>query len=611
MPGINLLFSWDKDIKNWDNQFSTAQQRIKHNHQYSETTVFSDRHCSIGYTKYESYPLLSFDSNNYKVIIDGIIYNKDRETIQSELSQIATLLDSDNAKTAIKEWILNSDGEYNILFYDCTKRDLYIFNDALGRLPLYYYADDKIIIVSREVSFITPFVNEIVFDKDTLTEYLLFSAPLEDRTLISNVKRLTAATLMKIRGNNKDLSFCRTHIFNLDDMRNASKGVKENAAELKNRLLEACHNRTESLKHLDTIVSLSGGLDSRVVALALQETGASFSATTMLDYDKTRYTADAAVAKIIAEKLHIPWQLLELPKVEIREIERLLQYKGGLNHVGNSFTLNYFDNIKKKHGANISYWTGDEGNWSVAGNSPTRRLHNVDELVQYILDYLAGTKLERIERYLNVDVQRLRDKIKSIVQGYPEKDLTNKYFHFVFFEYLFKVQYEQEDRNRVFFWSVAPMYSISFMDYALNIPNNQKDYYHLYREFLNALSPEIAKVNNEKWDYPVTAKGRLMWKRMKKRFYAKLPTAFKNIIKKIIAYNPKTIYPQQIEPEYKDYIVNIFKISPTISENFLNSGLETIQSDEITDFEFWNLLTIVGFINKTEKELNGISIAVR
>lgn len=79
-------------------------------------------------------------------------------------------------------------------------------------------------------------------------------------------------------------------------------------------------------------------------------------------------------------------------------------------------------------------------------------------------------------------------------------------------------------------------------------------------------------------------------------------------MKKIRATETKTY---KIAPELKEYLMNIYETLPTISENFLDSGLQTILSDEITEFEFWNLLTIVGFINKTEKELKGRSIAIR
>jgi len=122
------------------------------------------------------------------------------------------------------------------------------------------------------------------------------------------------------------------------------------------------------------------------------------------------------------------------------------------------------------------------------------------------------------------------------------------------------------------------------------------------------LSPEIARIRNENWNYSVTAKGRLMWKEIEKWSFNKLPLTFRNIIRQKRATKKKTYV---IDPELEGYLIKIFKTSPTISETFLTSALQTILSDEIMGVEFWNLLTIVAFINKTEKELKGKPITVR
>jgi hypothetical protein len=39
MPGINLIFSWDKDIENWNNLFLKTHHLDKHNPQYSEKHI--------------------------------------------------------------------------------------------------------------------------------------------------------------------------------------------------------------------------------------------------------------------------------------------------------------------------------------------------------------------------------------------------------------------------------------------------------------------------------------------------------------------------------------------------------------------------------------------
>jgi len=125
-------------------------------------------------------------------------------------------------------------------------------------------------------------------------------------------------------------------------------------------------------------------------------------------------TECSKIAKTIAGRLQVPWKLFQLPKSGISEIEKLLQYKGGLNFVGMNFILNFFESIKKENGTNISYWTGDEGNASMGYAPPSKRLRNTGELVDYILDSRTNTKLQRIKGYLDIDVRKLKEKIKDI-----------------------------------------------------------------------------------------------------------------------------------------------------------------------------------------------------
>jgi len=610
MPGINLLFSWNKDAEDYNNLFSRAQRLVKHNPQYNEEILFMNKFCIIGCTKHGNYPVCLFDLDNYKIIIDGMIYNKDITTIKSELSNIAFLLDTDseNINREIKDWILNSDGEYNILFFECKKQNLFVINDTLGRLPLYYFISDDIFILSREVNFITQFMDKITFDKQTLAEYILFSAPLGNKTLISNVKRLQAATVMTLAAANKNLTFSRIHMFNLDRRENSNKSIKENAAQLGNIFLDACKNRYNSLKQSKNIIALSGGLDSRAVAIGLKKVKASFFAASFLDFENTMlYRKDANIAKIIAKKLEVKFKLFKLPQPGIKEIECLLQYKGGLNYVGMSFILNFFKDIKANYGANVSYWTGDEGNALIANSLPKKRLRDTDELIEYIISSWGHghSKLERIERFLNIDTQEIRKAIKDIVEQYPEQNLNHKFLHFFFFDYLYKVQYEGEDRNRVFFWSVAPMYSIFFFNYVLNIPDYQKECHKLYKEFLISLSPEMAKIKNSNWGYSVISresilKGRGMFK---KELIWKLRRLLSLYIPKIIKNN--SIY--AIPPLLNRYIIDILKTSPTLSKLNLTSNLKMylLLEKNIEKVEFYNILTIISFISMIERNQKG------
>jgi asparagine synthase (glutamine-hydrolysing) len=523
------------------------------------------------------------------------------------LSYIASKLDTNSEynliEEKIKNLILNYDGEYIVLFYNKTKDEIYLFNDVLGRLPLYYYVTDEIFVLSRHINFITHFLNEIVFDRDIIAEYLIFKAPLGKSTLISNINRLESGTLLEVRGNNKDLRFSKIYEFNLDKKEHAGKSIKENAAELKNLFLEGINNRYQSQGHSNILVSLSGGLDSRSVAAGLKKIGASFSAVTFT-YNKQGYSFDAVIAKEISEKLQIPWKLIDIPKAGMKEVEKQLQYKCGLNNLGNSFGIKFFEIIEKEYGKNVSWWTGDIGE-TLVDDSPMKKLTNNDDVVDYIIE--SRLKIVKLEKYLDVNIQKLKNKLKHMVQQYPEEDFVNKYLHFIFFEESYKHSYEGEDVIRIFFWQVAPIFSIPFYNYTLNIPDNQKKHHKLYREFLRLLSPDIAMIKNSNWNKSFPSDQEIIFKEFKRWWINRIPFTIRKIIGNRIPIRKKTI---EINPEIKNYITHILKTSPTISKNFLNSGFDRILNSKHESLEFWLFITVITLINKTEKEFNDRSVII-
>ncbi len=610
MPGLNLLFCWNEESKHWDSLFSQTQNLHKHSPDYDEKILFSDDHCILGTTRYESYPVSTFDTLEHKISMEGIVYNKTEETIQSELSHLGSTLDSnpEQADDEVKRWMLEADGDYIISIYNPIKKSLYLFNDLLGRLPFYYYSNERFVLFSREPGFILPFLKDVVLEKEILAEYLLFSAPLGNNTLLSKIYRPSAATLIKAGKNEKKITLSRLHIFNLDERKNSQKSIGENAAELKNIFLEACQNRVSSLSQSKIVLSLSGGLDSRAVGIGLKEIGAIFSGATFIDHQEMKFAKDADTARTIAERLEIPWELLKLSPPGIEETETLMRFKSGLIYGGMNFILNFFETLDKKHGKDTTYWTGDEGNGSLANNSPPKSIRNIDELVEFIIDILGITSVDRIEDFLGIDGQKLRNNIKNIVLEYPEKNLNDKYLHFFFFDYLYKLQFEGEDKNRFYFWTVAPMYSQAFFKYAINIPDHQKKYHQLYREFMNLLSPEMAKIKNSNWDYPVTAEWKLRLKENRRWFFYNLPFFVRDYVKRKKSAKRKAY---KSDPNFKKHFSKILDKSRILPDNIKDRVHEVLLSDEMSVFEFWNLLSIASLVQGIEKKLNEKNIILR
>jgi asparagine synthase (glutamine-hydrolysing) len=178
---------------------------------------------------------------------------------------------------AVSSWLLGADCDFVIVFLRKEINEIIILNDALGRLPVYLFRGSHFCVISREIRFIVNYLGHVGYDMMGIAEFLLFGYTLGRRTLFENVERLQPATLLRFNGTSLHYSIERLHIFNFDSKQNSTRTVDENAAELVALFRESCRRRAD--KKGRNFVSLSGGLDSRVVAAGFHEESIPFTNT--------------------------------------------------------------------------------------------------------------------------------------------------------------------------------------------------------------------------------------------------------------------------------------------------------------------------------------------
>lgn len=598
MPGINFIVDFKGHLDDKKSEIIQAQKLLMHTDQYSYKTLLSDMNFYIGFAKYDDYPITIFENNHFFVCIEGKIYNKDNCTIQREIDELAENIfsDSADAKGSIKNWLLDSDGDYIILILNKITKNVVIFNDALGRLPLYFYENDTQLFVSREITFITSFIEKIEFDNIAIAEYLLFGYPLGEKTLLKNISRLQPATLIMINPLKSIIEIDNIHTFNFENKKHRRKSLKNNADQLNKLFLESCKNRANSIDNCKNVVSLSGGLDSRAVSAGLQKCRIAFSGATFLEKFGRIAESDARVAEQIANVLNIDWKLFQLDPPKGKDHLKLLRMKNGLNYLGMSYILPFFDKISETYGSRVIYFTGDEGNKVFHDLTPTKKIKNLDELVDEIIQRNFIFNLDDIEALIKVNKKEIKAEIKRHIERYPENDLKKKYVHSVFYENAFKWAFEGEDRNRFYFWSVAPFYSIHFFDYVMNCPDKQKKRQKLYRSFLLKLSPRVSAVTNANWGVSI----------LSTKFYI---SSIKSSIENYIYYN----LPQKVRDKIKEKMVGEYKkyecnqdfknclleqitFCPSVLEYFSNIELRKFIEKGFSLEQLYNLFTLISYI---------------
>jgi asparagine synthase (glutamine-hydrolysing) len=455
----------------------------------------------LAYTGYRGYPIEIFENDNFWSCIEGRIYEKASSQRRDQLIDLFEWLPNSHLaeqKNKIIDWLLKTDGDFILVVLDKSTNNLFLLNDILGRLPLYYYKDNIDTIISREFQFVSAIIGKKnnKFDRMAIAQYLIFGFVLGNRTFLSNVQRIHPATLVKIKEGKIILD--KLYSFNFEKKKYADDDVNKTAKNLASLFCMACENRASS--NNKNIVSLSGGFDSRSVVACLHKNKIPCLAVTYAVPGWNPITGNNSeenIAEQITRRLSVDWQNLGLSNPTTEDTSLLLRTKHGSSYLGYSFIIPFLKNLREKYGSDVIFMTGDGGDVTLPCMLPSNKFHDTDGVVDYIINREGGMfTLSEVSEIVKIAESEILCGIKDIISMYPEKNLAQKFVHFTIFEAGFKCVFEIEDMNRFFFWSVSPFYSPPFFHYAMNCNDGIKSHSALQRQFLLELYPAVAAIKN-------------------------------------------------------------------------------------------------------------------
>ncbi|MFP9058949.1 asparagine synthase-related protein [Natrialbaceae archaeon A-chndr2] len=499
--------------------FEASLEGLLHTDRLSSSVIYDGRgnaeshRFQVGYTAYPSYPIERFETEEYLFCLEGILYDVPDASLADELQSIASLLfetgqrtdDKGNSPTdahleEFREWLLDVDGTFLCAILEKETGELVLFNDVLGRLPTYYYADSDRVLFSRELRYLLESVPP-EFDRLGAAQCLLFGYSLGTRTLIDGVERLRPGTLVRIRADPLDLEIIDAHTFSFDDPKHTTRTRSQNARELATRFVSACDRRAGSFE--TDLISLSGGLDSRSVLAGYHAAGRQIKAATM---ESAEYVpiSDVELAEELADAFDVEWQSYDVGHPSGADLDTLIKTKNGQIGLMTSFVLTFLRQLEADHGHSVAYITGDGGDKALPDLTPSRSVER-GELPDYIIAENSILDIGQVARITGVSTAAIRQSVREHVRTYPETTVDGTYIHFLLYERAANFLFEGEDRNRLFFWSETPFYSLPFFRYAMNCPPEQKTRYKLYRSFLQSLSPTAANCTHALYGAPVNS----------------------------------------------------------------------------------------------------------
>ncbi len=253
---------------------------------------------------------------------NGEIYNFVQLRRELELAGVRFETESDTEvllkflQSSIDPDLTKLNGMFAFAFFDKARNTVSLGRDQLGKKPLYYSVEKQKIIWSSSIWNIAQMSSCPPREVHRPGTYNYLGYEISPGTFYPGVSELNPGLLKTF--NLKDYSLAKQTRFKLPQ---ESKTIS-----IRQALKEAVEKRIEY--HPEIAISLSGGLDSTIIAILVQELGVkctTFSAH-WSDSDKARYNSDGALASEISRQLgfnHVQVEMLGTNQL-VTEIEKFL-----------------------------------------------------------------------------------------------------------------------------------------------------------------------------------------------------------------------------------------------------------------------------------------------
>ena len=200
-------------------------------------------------------------------------------------------------------------GMYAFAHYSMDSQVLILGRDFLGKKPLYWMSFQGSIYWSSSLQSLSRLKKERKLSPEGLVEYLSFGYTIDPNSIETEIHVISPGSFLRasIEGNSAK--------FELLDSRSYISKLISPPLTIREELTNAVRLRTSG--HKSAAISMSGGLDSSIVAQIAAQLNITINAYSAiwLDSDKERYNTDATTAKVISAKLGIPCTLVEMISV--------------------------------------------------------------------------------------------------------------------------------------------------------------------------------------------------------------------------------------------------------------------------------------------------------
>jgi asparagine synthase (glutamine-hydrolysing) len=510
---------------------------------------------TTSFTKKFTDDKFSFENDTVLLVLDGVILNK--RFFQNKYADCKTW-----AEVVFRLYETHGEtffdlfnGSFSGIIYDKIKNTWIVYSDHIGSKAIYYARINDGYYCASSIESIYCFFQQqsisYTLDVSAAYEMLVYGYLLENHTLCNEIRKLEPGTYLRIRNGKAEVQTYFTIDNTPDDARTENEWINLIDETFENAIrMEFEKDREYGYQH---IVTLSGGLDSRMVSWVAHDMGYSEQLNITLSQNDW---LDESIAKKIASDLQHDWMFKSLDNglflFDIDEAIRIgegqIQYMG-LAHANSMFKYLNFDTFGMLH-------SGVLGDVILGTYSTTDKVQQPNHKL-----------VEKVARH------NLTNKLKSVQKQYPNQEL---------------VIFTQRGLNGIntglrtfqkYTETMSPFYNMEFLQLCFKIPLHLRFEHYLYKKWIIAKHPLAA---NYVWEkirckitrspIPVSYKG--------KRFYlSQLPELVTNRISKSI--KKTTFAPVKTGMNPLDYYLDTNKTLALFFENYFKNNIDLINEGEL------------------------------
>lgn len=233
----------------------------------------------------------TFEDERYFLVLEGQIYDVQVEEVLPDISALETAY-----------------GHYCYVQFEKTTGRVDIGTDRLGYYPLYHALEDGRLVFGTSLNFVKSKLRKSTVNFDAWEELLVLGEIIGDKSTVKEIERLPPGTRISIE--NGKIRLVRFWSPELPDVVDDRTYILQN-----NALLEEAIALTSSQKR-PKVVLLSGGEDSRRIALAASRIGLDVSFRSQQASHQGGFDIDTRIARVVAEALRRDIAVEPLPSCQ-------------------------------------------------------------------------------------------------------------------------------------------------------------------------------------------------------------------------------------------------------------------------------------------------------